>query len=85
MAEKKQSKNDFIRYILVTPIDEIIEGDTTEFVGETEQARLASIAGFTRIRGIIQKGSQMFTGDDNDALVKILKQYIRQRNPSVDE
>jgi len=82
MTEKKQSKNDFIRYILVTPIDEIIEGDTTEFIGETENIRAASIAGFTRIRGIIQKGNQIFTGDDNDALVKILKQYIKQKNPS---
>jgi hypothetical protein len=82
MTEKKQSKNDFIRYILVTPIDEIIEGDTTEFIGETETIRASSIAGFTRIRGIIQKGNQIFTGDDNDALVKILKQYIKQKNPS---
>lgn len=82
MVEKKQSKNDFIRFILVTPIDEIIEGDTTEFIGETERERSTSIAGFTRIRGIIQKGNQIFTGDDNDALVKILKQYIMPKNPS---
>ena len=84
MSEKKQSKNDFIRYILVTPLDDIIEGDTTEFAGDTEKERAASIAGFTRIRGIIQKGSQIFTGDDNDALLMILKKYIRQKNPAVE-
>ena len=81
MTEKKQTKIEFIRYIIITPLDEIIEGDVAEFVGETEKERQASISLFTRIRGIIQKGNQLFTGDDNDALVKVLKLYVKARTP----
>lgn len=82
MTEKKQqSKQDFIRYILVTPIEEIIENPDLVFTGESEKDRAKSISMFSRFRGIFQRGAQIFSGDDNDALVTVMKQYVTQQKP----
>jgi hypothetical protein len=82
MTEKKpQSKQEFIRYILSTPLDEIIDNADMVFVGDDEKARAKSISMFSRLRGVWQKGAQVLSGDDNDALITAMKVYISQKSP----
>jgi hypothetical protein len=77
MTEKKpMNKQDFIRYILSTPIDEITENPDVVFTGDTEKARAMSQTRFTQIRGIMQRCNQILVGDDNEALVATLKTCI---------
>jgi hypothetical protein len=74
MADKKpMNKQDFIRYILSTQIEEIVENPDVVFTGEDEKARAKSLTRFTAVRGIMQRCNQLLAGDDNEALVATLK------------
>lgn len=80
MTEKKpMSKQDFVRYILGNPIDEILENQEVVFVGDDEKARSKSLATFTSLRGIIQRGGQIFTPDDNTVLISLMKACVSQK------
>jgi hypothetical protein len=79
MSEKKSSKQEFVRTLLTTPIDELFENQDVTFAGETEKDRAVNVARFTRVRGIIQRGANIFSGDDTDVLIYTLKTYVLQK------
>lgn len=81
--EKKPTMADYIRYIIGTPIDKIIEelDPHYKWVGETEADRARAMTRFVRLRGIMQKAQQAISGDDVDLLIKLLREYIVPVDP----
>lgn len=76
---QKPNKEDNIRYLIITPIDEMLDEGSVIFAGDTERARTENVIQFTRVRNILQRYSQSLTPDDNDTLVKCLKGYLAER------
>lgn len=75
----KPDKQDNKRYLIMTPINELLDDGSVIFAGVNERERLNSIMQFTRIRNIIQRYAQSLTIDDESALVECLKGYIAEK------
>jgi hypothetical protein len=73
---KTTDKVDNIRYLVNTPIDELIADGSLVFIGESEQERMVSVVQFTRVRNLMQKYAQTLTADDTDALLTSMKTYL---------
>ena len=80
MKQEKQ-KPDLARYLLVTPVDEIIDDDEITFTGATEKERQASVIRFTRLRNIAHRYAQTLTADDNETIIAFLKTTVVQKTP----
>jgi len=77
--DKPMSNQDFIRYIIVTPIEEIVESPSVEFTGSDEKTRAKSLTNFICLRGMFQRGAQIFSADDNSVIVSYMKSCIHQK------
>ena len=85
--DKKPTKADYIRYILETPMEDILDklDPNYRFVGDTEQDRMRSISRFTRLRGIMQKGSNVLSADDVNLLIRYIRECVVLKDDNAPE
>jgi hypothetical protein len=72
MSAKDKNKKDNPLYLVVTPIDELID-EGLSFQGDTAKDVMVNTFDFSRIREIIQRFGQQLTGDQNETLIRALK------------
>jgi len=75
MASKDQKK-DSPAYLIVTPVEELIE-EGMQFEGDDEKTRMLNQIDFTRLRTTLQRCAQVITRDAEESLIRCLKCCVK--------
>lgn len=76
MSKKEESKKDKPGYLVMTPVDELLD-DGIIFEGDSEKDRIVNQFDFSRIREIIQRFASQLTPDQHETLIRYLKLCLK--------